>query len=154
MAKLWLYVCKIKPRQSKNCHEIHFWPLMTPNELIIEHCKTMQIKWKLVTQAILELLWNTLLLFWWPLMTPNEIIIENCKTMPLSRAGEPLLLLTFFSSGSGSWFFGQAAPAPAPGVCFGAAPAPRGQKNGSWLLVKFGKTFFSLQTSKVKLQKI
>ena len=30
-------------------------------------------------------------------------------------------------------------------------PAPTG--SGSWLLVKFGKIFFSLQTSKVKLQK-
>ena len=42
-----------------------------------------------------------------------------------SRAGEPAYLLAapapdFFSSssGSGSWFFSQAAPAPAPGIFF------------------------------------
>ena len=50
----------------------------------------------------------------------------------------------FLPSGSGSWYFFPAAP----------APAQRGQKNSSfWLLVKFGKIFFSLQTSEVKLQK-
>ena len=47
----------------------------------------------------------------------------------------------FFSSGSGSLYF------------FRAAPAPRGQKTDSGLLVKFGKIFFSPQTSKVKCKK-
>ena len=73
-----------------------------------------------------------------------------------------LRILTFFSSGSGSWFFSQAAPAPAPAPGFfqvAPAPAPRSQKHpaptgsGSWLLLKFAKIFFSPQTSKVKRQK-
>ena len=71
-----------------------------------------------------------------------------------------------FFCGSGSWVFFQAAPAPDffPKrfrllFFFQAAPAPRSQKHpaptgfGSWLLVKFGKIFFSPQTKKVKLQK-
>ena len=71
-------------------------------------------------------------------------------------------------SGSGYWLFFQAAPAPDffPKrlrlrllFFFQAAPALRSQKHpaptgsGSWLLVKFGKIFFSPQASKVKLQK-
>ena len=79
----------------------------------------------------------------------------------LFGAGEPANF-----SGSDSWLFFQAAPAP---DCFPkrlrlrllfffqAAPAPRSQKQpaptGSWLLVKFAKIFFSPQTSKVKRQK-
>ena len=58
----------------------------------------------------------------------------------LMRAGEPANFLAalapasaFFtsSSGSGCWFFSQAALAPAPGIFFRAAPAPapRGQKH-------------------------
>ena len=60
-----------------------------------------------------------------------------------------LRLLVFISSGSGSWFFFQAASAPAPRSQ--KLPSPTG--SGSWLLVKFGKIFFSPQTSKVKLLK-
>ena len=74
------------------------------------------------------------------------------------------------------WIWANFLVAPAPDFFFKAAPAPdffptrlrllvffferlrlQGAKktgSGSWLLVKFGKIFFSPQTSKVKLQKI
>ena len=68
-----------------------------------------------------------------------------------------------FFSGSGSWLFFQAAPAPdffsqaAPASVFFSSGSGSGSKEpktpGSWLLVKFDKIFFSPQTSKVKQQK-
>ena len=51
----------------------------------------------------------------------------------------------------GSWFFSQAAPAP--GIFFGAAPAPRGQKNQLRIIGQVWQNIFFPQTSKVKLQK-
>ena len=50
--------------------------------------------------------------------------------------------------------FSQATPAP--GIFFERLRLrfQGAKKSGSWLLVKFGKIFFSPQTSKVKLQKI
>ena len=85
-----------------------------------------------------------------------------------TRAGEPVNFLTapapdFFQAAPAPGIFFLAAPAPrgqkkqapAPGIFFRAAPvpAPRGQKKRLRLLVKFGKIFFSTQTSKEKLQK-
>ena len=77
-------------------------------------------------------------------------------------AGEPAK----FFSGSGSWLFFQAFPAPAsiffqaapaPGFFSQPAPAPRSQSQKHQApapdLVKFGKIFISPKTSKVKLQK-
>ena len=65
----------------------------------------------------------------------NLNICQFFNLIHLFRAGEPatqrLRLLTFFSSGSGSLFLPQAAPAPAPGIFFRVAPAPRGQQTGS-----------------------
>ena len=51
--------------------------------------------------------------------------------------------------------FFQAAPAPAPGIFLSGFGSKGTKKTGSglWLLVKFGKIFFSPHTSKVKLQK-
>ena len=54
----------------------------------------------------------------------------------------------FFPSGSGTWYFFRAAPAPRGQKH--PAPAPRGQKHPAPV---FGEIFVSPQTGKVKLQK-
>ena len=96
--------------------------------------------------------------------TRVQYVIPTWIIMLFIRAGEPANFLVapapdiFFSSSS-SWFFSQAALASAHGIFFpsGFFSGSKGpKKNGScsWLLVKFGKIFFSPKTSKVKLQKI
>ena len=65
-----LYKMKASHRQSKNFIEYIFELLVTSN-WILQNYAFMFFKWKLVTQAILKLLSNTLLPFWWPLITPK-----------------------------------------------------------------------------------
>jgi hypothetical protein len=51
------------------------WPLMTPklpHNLKLKNYNFLYIKWKLVSQAIKNLIWNKCLAPWWPLVTPND----------------------------------------------------------------------------------
>ena len=84
---------------------------------------------------------------------------QKKKNVGLGPGGPAIFLAApdpniFFSSGSGSgsWFF----PKRLRLLFFERLRLQEAKKtcSGSWLLVKFGKIYFSPQTSKVKLQKI
>ena len=111
------------------------------------------------------------------------LVASHCAFFqPLTLLHFPIIFVSSFShtlsqgcgagkffSGSGSWLFFQAAPAPDffPNrlrlLVFFSSGSGSGSKepktpgsgsgSGSWLLVKFAKIFFSQQTSKVKRQK-
>ena len=87
----------------------------------------------------------------------HPLIIINLIWGQISRRGRSFELNLIYTLACRAGEPANFLAAPAPGISFRAAPAqaPRGQKtgSGSWLLVKFGKIFFSPQTSKKNCKK-